>query len=114
VVGPPLPRGLTYEVVESGGADAQSLVFRGTPEEPGAVSLLVTLLDNDGRRAELPVTLLVNPIPAPPPVLEEEGGCTCRETRSSGRTSAWALLGLFGLLMGRRRIFSRPSGSARE
>lgn len=115
VVGPSLPRGLVYEVVDAGGAGAQKLTFRGTPEEAGAVSVLISLVDNDGRRAELPVTLLVNPVPAPPPVLTEEGGCTCRATPAArGLGSPWALFGLLGLAWTGRRLFSRPSRSARE
>jgi hypothetical protein len=105
VIGPALPRGIIWEVVEVMGVS--QLLFSGTPELEGAVSVLISLEDNDGRKAELPVTLLVNPVPAPPVVPMEPEGCQCRDVGGTSGGSSWMFLSL--LLMIGVRSFSRPS-----
>jgi hypothetical protein len=107
VIGPALPRGIIWEVVEVMGVS--QLLFSGTPEQEGVVSVLISLEDNDGRKAELPVTLLVNPVPAPVVVPMEPEGCQCRDVGPThGAGWRWMLLGLWAAGIG-ARSFSRPS-----
>jgi MYXO-CTERM domain-containing protein len=102
VVGPSLPRGLSYEVAEVEGE--QRLRFRGVAEEVETVAVLVTCTDAAGRFAQAPITLEVRePVVERPNPTPEDGGCTC-VADAPARAPGLLGLGLLGLLaLGRRR-----------
>lgn len=104
VMGPSLPRGLSFEVFMEGGVQSK-LRFRGTPEEAEVVTILVTVTDAAGRTAATPFTLEVREPLAPTPPVLEDGGCVCvgGASQGPGLLGLGLLLGLAGLARRRRR-----------
>lgn len=102
VMGPALPRGLSFEVVTDN-ATQQKLRFRGVAEEAETVSVLVTVKDGAGRSAQQPFTIEVRePEVVVPPVPVDEG-CVCVNTRGNSGPMGWSMLMLLGLWGLRRR-----------
>ena len=104
VLGPPLPRGLRFEIDRSQGAER--LLFTGVPEVEALTSLLVTVIDGDGRSAQEGMSVLVQlPPPEGPVTPQPEQGCSCAATRSRGSPGspglAWLLVA--GAALGLRR-----------
>lgn len=77
----------------------------GTPTSPGTSNIVVAATDAAGQIAVRAYGIVIDePVVAPTPPKKEDGGCVCAQP-TEGSSGLWSvgLLGLFGLLLTRRR-----------
>jgi hypothetical protein len=84
-----LPKGMVPGADDAAGG----LKIDGSTSEPGVRNLLVTVVDQQGRKAERAIALVVREAAAESETPDSDGGCGCATTRGSHSTLGLLMIG---------------------
>jgi hypothetical protein len=99
-----LPKGMVPGADDAAGG----LKIDGSTSEPGVRNLLVTVVDQQGRKAERAIALVVREAAAESETPDSDGGCGCAATRGSHSTLGLLMIGAVLAWRGLRHRRSRP------